>query len=85
MTGKIKKLISDKGFGFITSPELPQKDGRDADMFFHSSAVTGDTRFDGLREGDSVSFETQQGSKGLQGANVQKIEAGQDEAGEMAA
>ena len=48
-TGTIKKLVSDRGFGFIQ-----QADG--ADLFFHRTAVTG-TSFDQLTEGQSVTYE----------------------------
>ena len=48
-TGTIKKLVSDRGFGFIQ-----QSDG--TDLFFHRSAVTGGG-FDQLDEGQTVSYE----------------------------
>lgn len=48
-TGTIKKLVSDRGFGFIQ-----QSDG--TDLFFHRTAVTGVT-FDQLGEGQSVTYE----------------------------
>ncbi len=48
-TGTIKKLVSDRGFGFIQ-----QADG--TDLFFHRSAVTG-TTFDELGEGQNVTYE----------------------------
>src|ERR671924_1456501 len=47
--GTIKRLVSDKGFGFVAA-----QDG--TEYFFHRSACTG-VRFDELREGQSVSFE----------------------------
>ena len=50
--GTIKKLVSDRGFGFIV-PE-GATDGKD--LFFHSSDVQG-TAYDSLREGQKVSFE----------------------------
>ena len=55
MTGKIRTLRVDKGFGFI-------KDEAER-IFFHQSAVSGE-RIDDLREGDSVEFEVGQGPKG---------------------
>jgi cold shock protein len=58
--GTIKKLISDKGFGFIAT------DG--ADLFFHRSAVEGN--FDDLREGQSVEFTEGRGPKGPCAENV---------------
>lgn len=48
-TGTIKKLVNDRGFGFIQ-----QTDG--TDLFFHRSSVTG-TGFDQLSEGQAVSYE----------------------------
>lgn len=48
-TGTIKKLVSDRGFGFIQ-----QADG--TDLFFHRSAVAG-SGFDSLSEGQSVTYE----------------------------
>ena len=47
--GKIKKLVQDKGFGFI------QTDSGE-DVFFHHSTVA-DMGFDDLTEGQRVSFE----------------------------
>ena len=51
-TGTIKKLVSDRGFGFIT-PATPQPEGRD--LFFHRNEVS-DPGFDSLREGQAVTF-----------------------------
>ena len=63
-TGTIKKLVSDKGFGFISA------DG--AELFFHSSAVE-ETTFDELREGQSVTFEEGQGPKGPRAEHVKPV------------
>lgn len=60
--GTIKRLVRDKGFGFIAA-------GGDEEYFFHSSAVR-DTRFDDLREGQAVSFEVSRGPKGARAENV---------------
>ncbi len=46
--GTIKKLVSDRGFGFIS-----QSDG--TEIFFHRSKVVGS--FDSLTEGQKVSYE----------------------------
>ena len=54
-TGTIKKLVSDRGFGFIQ-----QADG--TDIFFHRSAVTG-ASFDELREGQTVSYDKKMDSR----------------------
>lgn len=61
MNGTIKRL-TDKGFGFIAAP-----DG--SEYFFHQSACVG-TRFDELREGQSVTFERGEGPKGPRAENV---------------
>lgn len=53
--GIIKKLISEKGFGFIAT------DGKD--LFFHRSAVEG-SDFADLREGQTVEYTEGQGPKG---------------------
>ncbi len=65
MNGTIKRLVSDKGFGFILAD-----DGNE--YFFHNSACT-DTRFDDLREGQGVTFERGQGPKGPRAENVKVV------------
>jgi CspA family cold shock protein len=52
--GKIKKLVSERGFGFI--------EGDRGDLFFHTSEVQGGS-FDSLREGQMVDYTAGQ-SKG---------------------
>ena len=64
MTGTIKRL-TDKGFGFITGEGLAK------DLLFHSNSLVGVT-FDELKEGDTVSFETEESPKGLNATNVQR-------------
>ena len=64
MTGTIKRL-TDRGFGFITG------EGLEKDLFFHSNSLVGVT-FDELKEGDAVSFETEESPKGLNATNVQR-------------
>jgi CspA family cold shock protein len=63
MTGTIKRMVSDKGFGFIAA-------GDGTEYFFHQSACTS-TRFDDMREGQTVSFTVGQGPKGPRAENVQ--------------
>ncbi|MFA5188783.1 MAG: cold shock domain-containing protein [Patescibacteria group bacterium] len=63
MTGKIKRL-TDKGFGFITSDDNPEKD-----LFFHSSALQG-VSYNDLKEGDAVSFDTEDSDRGPRAINV---------------
>lgn len=62
MTGTIKRLVSDKGFGFILAD-----DGNE--YFFHNSACNGIT-FDELLQDQAVVFERGQGPKGPRGENV---------------
>jgi CspA family cold shock protein len=62
MNGTIKRLVSDKGFGFILS-----EDGNE--YFFHQSACNG-MRFDDLREGQAVTFTKGQGPKGPRAEDV---------------
>ena len=61
--GTIKRVVRDKGFGFIADDDQQQE------YFFHSSACRG-TRFDELREGQRVSFEVGQSAKGPRAENV---------------
>jgi len=63
--GTIKRLITDKGFGFIST-------GGDKDMFFHSSSVEG-VRFEELHEGQQVSFTEGRGPKGPRAENVKPV------------
>ncbi|MCW8988812.1 MAG: cold-shock protein [Gammaproteobacteria bacterium] len=62
-TGTVKWFNDSKGFGFI-SPS----DGS-ADVFVHFSAVQGDG-FRSLAEGQSVSYEVENGPKGPQATQV---------------
>ena len=62
LNGTIKRLVTDKGFGFIAA-----SDGNGS--FFHQSACS-DARFDDLREGQAVTFQRGQGPKGPRGENV---------------
>lgn len=65
MTGTIKKLMSDKGFGFIAI------EGQAKDLFFHSNSLVG-VSFDELHEGDALSFDTEDSPKGPSAVNVQR-------------
>ena len=63
--GTVKWFNSSKGYGFIS-----RESGED--VFVHFNAISGDG-YRSLDEGDRVQFEVQQGPKGLQAANVQKV------------
>jgi cold shock protein len=64
MTGTIKRLNTDKGFGFI-------RNETGEEYFFHQSAIYGEGIAD-LREGDSVEFEVGEGPKGPRAENVKR-------------
>lgn len=59
--GTIKKLIAEKGFGFIA--------GNGGEIFFHHSALVG-TTIEALSEGQSVEYEEGRGPKGPRAENV---------------
>jgi CspA family cold shock protein len=66
MTGTIKTLRADKGFGFIRDTTTGKE------VFFHSSAIYGEG-IDNLREGDGVEFDTEEGGpKGPRALNVRR-------------
>jgi cold shock protein len=65
MNGVIKKLVTDKGFGFIAA------DGMEKDLFFHSKALNG-VQFNELNEGDNVTFTVEDSERGKNAVNVQK-------------
>ncbi|MGM0117390.1 cold-shock protein [Enterococcus sp. AZ189] len=62
--GTVKWFNSDKGFGFITG-----EDGND--VFAHFSAIQSDG-FKSLDEGQSVTFDTEEGQRGTQAVNICK-------------
>ena len=53
--GKIKRIVSDRGFGFIETES--------GDLFFHHSEVQGGA-FEMLQEGQVVEYEVGEGRKG---------------------
>jgi cold shock protein len=63
-SGKVKWFNESKGFGFITGD-----DGKD--VFVHYSSIEGNG-FKTLAEGDSVTFEVENGPKGPKAINVMK-------------
>jgi CspA family cold shock protein len=65
VNGRIKRIVSDKGFGFVAADD--QKE-----YFFHRSACV-DTPFDSLREGQAVTFEKGQGPKGPRAENIRPV------------
>jgi len=61
-TGKIKKVVRERGFGFISDT-----DGRE--VFFHQSSLV-DAQFDALKEEEKVEFEIEDSPKGPRAVNV---------------
>ena len=64
-TGKVKWFNAEKGFGFI------EQEGGD-DVFVHFSAIQSEG-FKSLDEGQEVSFDIEQGQRGPQAVNVEKL------------
>jgi CspA family cold shock protein len=64
INGTVKWFNESKGFGFISRAE-------GSDVFVHYSSISGDG-FKSLIEGDSVSFEIEDGDKGPKAINVVK-------------
>ncbi len=59
--GTIKKLVADKGFGFIS--------GEGGELFFHHSSLEG-TAIEALRVGQAVTYEEGRGPKGPRAEKV---------------
>ena len=62
MQGTIKRVIRDRGFGFIRAA-----DG--LEVFFHRTSLQ-QLNFDSLREGERVEFEMERGEKGPRATSV---------------
>jgi cold shock protein len=63
--GKIKKVLPEKGFGFI--------EGERGDLFFHHSELHG-TTIEQLRVGQAVQYEIGQGKKGPCAVSIRLVE-----------
>jgi len=63
--GIVKWFDERKGYGFIEQEEGP-------DVFVHHSGINA-TGFKSLNDGDSVTFEVEQGQKGPAAVNVTKL------------
>ena len=67
--GKIKKMVRDRGFGFIRGD-----DGKE--VFFHRSGLNA-AEYDGLNEGDAVEYVVQEGPRGARAENVKGVTEGE--------
>ena len=63
--GKIKKMVRDRGFGFIRG-----EDGKE--VFFHRSGLNG-ADYDALSEGDAVEYVIQEGPRGARAEHVRSV------------
>ena len=62
-TGTIKKVIADRGFGFIAA-----EDGKE--YFFHRNGLQSSLDFDRLMGGERVTFEVEASPKGPRATDV---------------
>ena len=74
-TGKVKWFNNAKGYGFVLA------ECADEDLFVHYSSIEM-TGYRTLRAGQEVSFDIQQGPKGLHAVNVRPLDAPEEEPGE---
>jgi len=66
ISGKVKWFNSTKGFGFI------ERGNNEKDVFVHISAVK-NAGMDGLEDGQAMTFEIEEGPKGPNAINLQKV------------
>jgi CspA family cold shock protein len=66
--GKIKKMVRDRGFGFIRG-----EDGKE--VFFHRSGMNG-SEYDGMNEGQTVEYVIQEGPRGARAEFVKAVTEG---------
>jgi cold shock protein len=62
-TGTVKKVVSDRGFGFITAEDAKE-------YFFHRDSLDSSLDFDRLTGGERVEFQIEQSPKGPRASNV---------------
>ena len=66
LNGKVKWFNSAKGFGFI------EREDKEKDVFVHISAVK-KAGMDRLDDGQAMTFEVEEGPKGPNAINLQKV------------
>jgi CspA family cold shock protein len=62
-TGTIKKVVSDRGFGFIVAEDTKE-------YFFHRGGLDSSLDFDRLAGGERVEFDVEASPKGPRAVNV---------------
>ena len=62
-TGTIKKVVADRGFGFIAAED-------EKEYFFHRGGLDSSLDFDRLQGGERVEFDVEQSPKGARAAKV---------------
>ena len=62
-TGTIKKVVAERGFGFITAEDAKE-------YFFHRDGLDASLNFDRLKGGEKVQFEVEAGPKGPRATHV---------------
>jgi cold shock protein len=62
-TGTIKKVVADRGFGFISAED-------EKEYFFHRGGLDSSLDFDRLTGGERVEFDIEQSPKGPRAAHV---------------
>ena len=65
-TGIVKKIVADRGFGFITAEDAKE-------YFFHRGALDSTLDFDRLTGGEKVEFEIEQSPKGPRASRVRSV------------
>ncbi len=72
-TGTVK-TVTDKGYGFIKTPE-----SKDKDIFYHESNLKGELATRKLRVGDEVVFKIEQNDRGLNATDIKLAGAEESE------
>ena len=62
-TGTVKKVVSERGFGFITAEDTKE-------YFFHRDSLDATLNFDRLKGGEAVEFDVEAGPKGPRATRV---------------
>ena len=66
MNGKVKWFNDQKGYGFI------EREDKEKDVFIHVSALR-DAGMKGLEDGQALTFDIEEGPKGPNAVNLQKL------------